>query len=94
MRYLEEFPERIRSVQKMVDEKGKDILEENEKFMEEQYSKYPELRPSPQKTVADELRRQADAIERAQLLQTIDQMYAKRIRLLKLCRPTILAATQ
>lgn len=77
----------------MADEELKNILEKIEKDMEETYLKYPELRPSPQQTMADELRRQADDIEHAQLLQTIEQIYAKDIKLLKLCRPTILAAT-
>lgn len=93
VRYLEEYPEIIRSTQKMADEELKNILEKIEKDMEETYLKYPELRPSPQQTMADELRRQADDIEHAQLLQTIEQIYAKDIKLLKLCRPTILAAT-
>jgi len=94
IRYLEEYPEIIRSTQKMADKEFKNILEKSEKDMEETYSKYPELRPSPQQTIADELRKHADDIEHAQLLQTIEQIYAKDIKLLKLCRPKILAATQ
>ncbi|MEX2164004.1 MAG: hypothetical protein WD823_07150 [Sulfuricaulis sp.] len=94
VRHLEELPERIRSTQVVVNEKTKDILKQNERFMEEQYSKHPKLRPSPQQALADELRRQADAIEHAQLLQTLEQINAKRIGFLKSCRRAILAAAQ
>ena len=93
VRYLETQPERITKVQQMVDEKTTEVLEKNRQFMEELYSKYPELRPAPRQRVADELRKQADAIEFAEVLDRLERMNAKRIRSLAACRHAIFAAT-
>jgi hypothetical protein len=94
VRYLEAQPERIRKVQQMVDEKTDEALEKNREFMEEIYLKHPELRPSPHQTMANELQKQADAIERAELLEKLEQLRTQRLMALKSCRPVILAATQ
>jgi hypothetical protein len=93
VRYLEVQPERITKVQQMVDEKTTEVLEKNRQFLEELYSKYPEFRPPPGQTVANELRKQADAIEHAEVLDRLERMIAKRIRSLESCRPAIFAAT-
>ena len=94
MQYLEAQPEKIRKVQQMVNEKTNEVLEQNRQFMEELYSKHPELRPSPNQIVADDLRKQADAIEHAELLGKLEQLNAQRIIKLKSCRSIILEVTQ
>lgn len=93
---LERSLEFIRNFQNIrKNKKINDTLKQNEKLMEEKlYSISPELRPSPQQAATDEMQRQAAAIEEAQFLQTLEKTNAKRVKILKLCRPTILAATQ
>lgn len=77
----------------MVDEKTAEVLEKNRLFMEGLFSKYPHFRPLPEQTVANELRKQADAIEHAEALDRLERMHTNRIRSLASCRPAILAAT-
>jgi len=77
----------------MVTEKTTEVLKNNPQFMEELYSKYQELRPPPGQIVANEFRKQADAIEHAEALDMFERMTANRIRSLASCRPAILAAT-
>ena len=71
-----------------------DIRKQNEFMAEELYSRFPELRPSPEEKAASKLQRQAAADWEAQFLKEREQTDTKRIRILKLCRPIILAATQ
>lgn len=87
-------PERIRKEQQMADEKVSEALKKTRQIMEEMYSKYPELRPSPQEIIASELRKRADALEYAGLIEKIKQISAKRISVLSSCRPVILSASQ
>lgn len=94
VRYWEAQPERFKNVQQMAQKRVNEALAKNRQFMEEIYSKYPELRPSPHQTMADELRKQADAIEHAELLEKLEQLRTQRLMTLKSCRPVIIAATQ
>ena len=74
-----------------------DSLEQNKDIKEAEeilYSKYPKFRPSPEELRKRQMQRQAAAIWEAQFLQELEQTDTKRIRILKLCRPIILAATQ
>jgi arsenate reductase-like glutaredoxin family protein len=93
-----EKQERLRRALQTMDEKTDEIIENNRRSMEELYLKHPELRPSPQHTLAQELRKRADAIERPAALETFDQLSAQsnalRLMALKSCRPIIFSATQ
>src|SRR5262249_8661928 len=63
MKSLETQPVRLAKLQQTVDEKTNAILETSQHFMDDTFAKYPQLRPSPKETMAEELRRQADALE-------------------------------
>ena len=93
VRDLETLPERIAKSQQRVDEKTTEVLERSRQSMEELYSKYPKFRPSPTQEMADALRKRADAIEHAEVLDRIERMSAERIRSLASCRPAVFAAT-
>jgi len=94
VQYLDTLPERIRKVQQIVDEKTNEALEKNRLYMEELYSKHPELRPSRNQVIADELRKKANALEHAASLEDLQRLNAKRILALRTCRPTILQMAQ
>lgn len=93
---LERSLEFIRNFQNFNNNKEitNDILKQNKLIEEELYSRFPELRPSPQEAAAAKLQRKEAAIWEAQFLQELEQTDTNRIRILKLCRPIILAATQ
>lgn len=90
---LEAQPGKMRKAQQMAVEKTHEAIERARQSMEEIYSKLPELRPSPRQRIADSLREQADGIEFDEVLDKLEEINDKRIRILASCRPAILAAT-
>lgn len=92
--HLETQPDIIRAMQEKVNAMTSEVLERNRQSMEELFLKHPELRPSEGQIVASELRKQANAIEHAELMEKLEQLLFQRTATLKLCRPIILEATR
>jgi hypothetical protein len=101
VRYLEASPEmreKLRRALQAMDERAGEIHENSLQVLEEQYLKHPELRAEREFALAQELRKQADSVERTAALNLADRLIAdrnaERLLLLKSCRPVILAATE
>jgi hypothetical protein len=88
VRDIETHPERMRRLQ-IANEGMSEILEKHRQSMEELYSKFPELRPSPQQTLAQELRKRADAIEGTWLQERMNEVRTQRLLALEACRGVI-----
>ena len=65
------------------------ILADADESIEEIYKRSPSLRPSAAESAADELRAQADALERAELNAWLERGRLERIERFKQCLPII-----
>ena len=83
------FPDMMDQMKRDIDKSFEPVLEEMDQTMEDLYTKYPEMRPTPEEQQAEMLRKRADAIEAEESRQDMRRIFAERARELIAIRPVI-----
>lgn len=83
------YPDLMDQMHREVDENFESVFQEIDQDMEELYSKYPEMRPTPEEKRAEALRERAAKIEEEESRRYIRKIFAERARELIAIRPVI-----